>query len=124
MSPFTSASADLGNWSWRPDSCDSGAREGFFGVRLVRDGQIWIEVIKDPIKGPAVRVFRLGDDKVGVLFEPAQCRTLELDVTEYSSMDSQKAAHGYKYRAGNVVMDCDAPGGGTVRGSAAFKDCS
>lgn len=72
------ASGKLGSFSFAPDDCTSGERDGFGGVSLTQKGSSTIvRVVNDPIKGKLIVVVRPG--ATNQVLDGSTCSAFELD---------------------------------------------
>jgi hypothetical protein len=69
---------ELGGWSFTPDDCVSGEREGFGGVVLTSDASAGraLRVVNDPVKGTLLVVVQPGRDNV--VLDKAGCVTFDV----------------------------------------------
>lgn len=93
----------LGTWKIFPDSCDSGQRQGFFGVDIYnkKNADIRLRAIKDPVKGIIVLVKSSKTEEQGMKLTPSDCKKLQLKVRHgnvtYNKIREMK---------GHLTMDC------------------
>ena len=105
-----------------PDVCESGERNGFFGVDMWTEGNeaAHIRAILDAKDGPAIKVDVPGLEQTVTLVPGAECETLELTV-ERQDARTNNIVHVH----GHLKLDCKPPGppGLVLHADIVFADC-
>ncbi|PIW01247.1 MAG: hypothetical protein COW42_05535 [Deltaproteobacteria bacterium CG17_big_fil_post_rev_8_21_14_2_50_63_7] len=104
-------------FSMTPDACESGQRNGFFGVDLFVDGSRnqAIRVIESPREGVSVIVDH--PDGGRLTLEKANCKTLSGHVEAQNS-----TINDIKNVMGNLEMDCEQQGL-VIKADIHFENC-
>jgi hypothetical protein len=111
---FTASGGALGQWTFKPDKCSSGERDGFFGVWLTKKGDKdhWVKVAKNPATGQFVVTVRIPGTDKGQVFK--KCKVLDGSVVRTNTRVNRIWALN-----GNVKIDCPQK----FKGTATFKMC-
>lgn len=116
---FEASGPRLGRWSMEPDKCLSGLHRGYVGADLFRadvheDTEIVVVQRIGVDTGPTVLARVPGSDEM-VVFRADDCATLAIDVH-----GNGVKVNGTPAVTGTITLECDKPGFGSIRGTAAF----
>ena len=111
---FTASGKALGQWTFKPNTCKSGEREGFFGVWLTKKGDKdhWVKVAKNPATGKPVVTVRIPGTDKGQVFQ--KCKVLKSSMVRTNTRVNRIWA-----LKGNVEIDCPEK----FKGKATFEMC-
>jgi len=112
---FSADGGTLGTWTFQPDLCVSGERQGYFGVLLTKKGDSthFVKVAQDPTTGKAVLTVRIpGTDKTQIL---RSCKLLTSSVTRTNTRVNRIWSV-----QGTVQVDCPTA---HFKGKATFANC-
>lgn len=108
------AGGALGTWSFTPDDCSSGQRQGFFGVQLSAstDPARRIRVVRDAVRGDAVVVEEPSQRRRTVI-DSSQCRRFDVQVGQTNT-----SINDVWVMEGRAILECDL-----LSGSVSFSGC-
>jgi hypothetical protein len=108
-----SASGALGSWTFEPDDCSSGQREGFGGVVLAADKArgLVVRVVQDPVRGKLVVVAAGG--RPNRVIDAAACSRFDVSVIRTSTSINDIWAMD-----GKLALECRE-----LSGSVTFEGC-
>ena len=116
----------LGTWQITLDSCQSGERNGFYGVDFYAPGSndLRLRYVHDEAQGEVVKiVYPSKKDTALVLDRNEKCAVLEGNV-EKTNVSTGTAKGRIRHLSGHVKFDCKHTGGkGHVSGEATFSHC-
>lgn len=112
---FQATGGDLGNWSFSPDSCVSGERQGFFGVMLFKQGDEshFVKLAKDPTTGQTVLTVPVPGTDKGLVIR--SCKQLDGRVQRTNVRFNRIWCV-----EGSLQADCPSA---HFSGQATFKNC-
>jgi hypothetical protein len=107
------ASGALGSWTFAPDDCISGQREGFGGVVLTASSQPGrlVRVVRDPVRGSLVVV--ADSERANHVLSADRCAGLVANVNRTSTN-----INDIWVVEGNVALECEE-----LSGSVKFEGC-
>jgi hypothetical protein len=107
------ANGALGSWSFEPDDCTSGQREGFGGVVLTAAAhpERVIRVVRDPVRGSLVVVASQGQPNLVLAAD--SCPRFEVNVERTNTSINEIWAVD-----GSLTIECR-----DLVGSAVFEGC-
>ena len=102
-----------------PDECESGERNGFFGVDMSTQGVegAHIRAISDPKDGATVKLDLPGLDQTLTLTPGGNCEVLELKVSRQGSR-----TNNIYHVQGHLRLEC-SEAGVTLKADISFADC-
>jgi hypothetical protein len=116
----------LGTWDITLDSCQSGERNGFYGVDFYAPGsdELRLRYVHDEAQGEIVKiVYPTKKDTALQLDRNEKCTVLEGHV-EKTNVSTGTAKGQIRHLNGHVKFDCKHTGGkGRVSGEATFAHC-
>ena len=106
--------------SWKPDACQTGELEQFFGFVLGASGSpVVLRAVLDPLDGPGLRITGLeGTPPYGLVVRPADCRTLDLSVQPTGWWVNE-----LRDVSGTLDVSCTLDGGVSLEGSVQVSHC-
>ena len=116
-----------GGFTFRPESCQSGQRQGFFGIVLLGDGPAAgaVLLVEDPDQGPIVTIKLPGSCPTAgmqgcaeVVIRPDQCTVFERAVR-----NTETRINNLTLREGHLRMQCAMPDIGTLEAHLEFEGC-
>jgi hypothetical protein len=107
------ASGPLGSWTFAPDDCSSGQREGFGGVVLTaeKDRGVLVRVVQDPVRGKLVVVAAAG--RPNHVIDAAACSRFDVSVIRTSTSVNDVWAID-----GKLALECRE-----LSGAVSFEGC-
>jgi hypothetical protein len=107
------ASGALGSWSFQPDHCSSGQREGFGGVVLTASGhpEHAVRVVRDPVRGDLVVVVSQGQPNH--VLDGKACKSFVANVNRTNTSINEIWAVD-----GSLTLECSE-----LTGSVKFETC-
>lgn len=107
------ASGELGSWTFQPDGCISGQREGFGGVVLTAstDSSRQARIVQDPVRGSLVVMASSGQPNR--VFDGKACKRFDVNVRRTNTSINDIWAMD-----GNVAIEC-----GDLTGAVKFETC-
>jgi len=111
---FTASGETLGEWTFKPNHCRSGERDGFFGVWLTNkeDKDHWVKVAKNPTNNQMVVTVKIPNTDKGKVFQ--ECKVLNGSVVRTNTKVNTIWAV-----QGKLKIDCKDE----FKGSANFEMC-
>lgn len=105
----------LGKWSFVPNTCNSGQRQGFFGVWLFREGdkKNGVRVAYGAAGEPVVSIKIPGSDNKAMVLR--SCKVLQVSV-----LRTNTTVNNIRLLKGSVEIDCPEA---DVKGKATFDNC-
>jgi hypothetical protein len=112
---FEATGGKLGKWTFKPDKCFSGQRQGYFGVLLKRDGdkKHFIKVAKEPATGKTVVTVGIPGTDKGLILK--KCKVLKSNVQRTNT-----TINDIRCLKGSVEIDCPSA---HFKGKAKFDNC-
>lgn len=106
--------------SWKPDVCQTGEIEQFFGFIFGASGSpVVLRAVLDPLDGPGLRITGLeGTPPQGLVVRPADCRVLDLRVQPSGWWVNEMRDVG-----GSLDVSCTLEGGTSLEGSVEVSHC-
>lgn len=116
----SAASADTGPVTWKPDICQTGEIEQFFGFLFAASGSpVVLRAVLDPLDGPGLRITGLeGTPPYGLVVRPSDCRVLDLRVQPTAWWVNEMRDVG-----GSLDVSCDLEGVVSLEGSVEVSHC-
>ena len=111
---FQATGEKLGEWTFKPDRCRSGERQGFFGVWLTKkgDNDHGVKVAKNPATGNFVVTVKIPGSDQGQVIQ--KCKELKGSIVRTNT----RVNHIWALK-GQVAIDCP----GKIKGQATFNMC-
>jgi hypothetical protein len=106
--------------TWKPDVCQTGETEQFFGFLFAASGSpVVLRAVLDPLDGPGLRITGLeGTPPYGVVVRPSDCRVLDLRVQPTNWWVNEM-----RDVSGSLDVSCSLEGGVSLKGSVEVSHC-
>lgn len=106
--------------TWRPDACQTGEIEQFFGFLFAASGSpVVLRAVLDPLDGPGLRITGLeGTPPYGLVVRPSDCRVLDLRVQPTAWWVNEM-----RDVSGSLDLSCTLNGGVSLEGSVEVSHC-